>query len=436
MEGPTPRDMANLLPFRKKLNMGGLLHVVLQARMEDQMSGRAVRQDLKQAGFSSDLILANIKKLKKLVESLVWDPDTEGWSDYHACAHVGRDRDTKSDFLATALNRVSPRRVLDIGANDGHFSHDRGCPRAPRSSHSTATRQCSTTYTGGVPEAGSHIVLSDLSNPTPSMGWAGEERPGVVERSRPDMVIAYGVIHHLIYGASIPPLKVLEWLRGLDCSVALEFVSPDDEMVARLVGNKLAQELAHRDRGGRLSGVDGRPFRCPLRAPAPIGHQGAFRPRPQMSLERLGSAPWWTVPLSLATVGAFALAQPLLDLLGKNPEFFIARGLTSLDVIAFPLVLILLPALLAIPVLALRWIGPRTAGLGHAIVIGALFALLTASILVALVGSDTASTPVHLDRCRSRCRVRGSLHPVHPGPNRSQLRLAGPGRLLVLVPWR
>jgi hypothetical protein len=109
-----------------------------------------------------------------------------------------------------------------------------------------------------------------------------------------------------------------------------------------------------------------------------------------MSLERLGRAPWWTVPLSLATVGAFALAQPLLDLLGKNPEFFIARGLTSTDVIVFPLVLILIPALLSLPVLALRWVGPRASGLAHAIVIGGLFAVFAASALVALFGSDVA----------------------------------------------
>ncbi len=109
-----------------------------------------------------------------------------------------------------------------------------------------------------------------------------------------------------------------------------------------------------------------------------------------MSLERLGRAPWWTVPLSLATVGAFALAQPLLDLLGKNPEFFIARGLTSPDVIVFPLVLIVLPGLLSIPVLALRLVGPRVSGLAHAILIGALFAVLTASILVALAGRELA----------------------------------------------
>ena len=50
-----------------------------------------------------------------------------------------------------------------------------------------------------------------------------------------------------------------------------------------------------------------------------------------------------------------------------------------------------MPALLSLPVLALRWIGPRTAGIGHAIVIGALFSLFVANAWVALFGSDTST---------------------------------------------
>ncbi|HET7847059.1 MAG TPA: sulfatase-like hydrolase/transferase, partial [Acidimicrobiia bacterium] len=110
-----------------------------------------------------------------------------------------------------------------------------------------------------------------------------------------------------------------------------------------------------------------------------------------MRLERLGSLPWWVVPLSLATVGAFAFGQPLLDLLGRNPDYFIARGLTSWDVILFPLAVLVLPLLLSIPVLALRWVGPRTAGLAHALVIGVLFSMVVASAWIALLGSDTSA---------------------------------------------
>ena len=107
-----------------------------------------------------------------------------------------------------------------------------------------------------------------------------------------------------------------------------------------------------------------------------------------MSLERLGTVRWWIVPLSLGTVAAFAFGQPLLDLLGHNPDFFVAGGLTSLDVVLFPLAILLFPMLLATPVLALRWVGPRTAGLAHAIVIGILFALLAASTWKTLLGGD------------------------------------------------
>jgi hypothetical protein len=55
-----------------------------------------------------------------------------------------------------------------------------------------------------------------------------------------------------------------------------------------------------------------------------------------MTFAQLGSGPWWKVPLSLATVGAFGFSQPLLDLLGRNPEFFIAQGFTPLDVTLYP----------------------------------------------------------------------------------------------------
>jgi hypothetical protein len=60
-------------------------------------------------------------------------------------------------------------------------------------------------------------------------------------------VIAYGLIHHLIYSASIPPQEVMNWLRSFGTPVIVEFVSPDDEMVAKLAGNKLTEEL-HRGR--------------------------------------------------------------------------------------------------------------------------------------------------------------------------------------------
>jgi hypothetical protein len=234
--------MSKLLAGRKRFNTSALLHVRLQARMESQMAGRSVRKELGEAGFTSDLILANVRKLRSLVESLQWEDGEEGWSTYVECSHVGRDRAAKSEFLDAALKTLAPRRVVDLGANDGHFSRiaaDSGALAIAIDSHEPVLDQLYRTSAG----SGLAIVLADLANPSPAQGWAGQERGSLMERAGPDLVIAYGLIHHLIYGASIPPREVMRWLASFRCPVIVEFVAPTDEMVTKLIGNKLPHEL-------------------------------------------------------------------------------------------------------------------------------------------------------------------------------------------------
>jgi hypothetical protein len=57
--------------------------------------------------------------------------------------------------------------------------------------------------------------------------------------------------------------------------------------------------------------------------------------------------------LHLAVVWSFAVAQPLLDLLGDNPDFFVARENTRGDILILAFVLVLVPPLLLTAVEAL-----------------------------------------------------------------------------------
>ena len=242
LEGVTPAQMSKLLAGRKRFNTSALLHVRAQARMESRMADRAVRKDLSEAGFNADLILTNVRKLRSLVGSLSWEDGQQGWSTYVECSHVTRDRTTKSEFLDRALKRFAPRRVVDLGANDGHFSRIAAQSGAIAIAIDSYEPVLDEVYRGSA-GTGVAVALTDLANPSPSQGWAGQERASLMERARPDLVIAYGVIHHLIYGASIPPREVVRWLSTFRCPVVLEFVSPSDEMVSKLVGNKLPHEL-------------------------------------------------------------------------------------------------------------------------------------------------------------------------------------------------
>ena len=114
--------------------------------------------------------------------------------------------------------------------------------------------------------------------------------------------------------------------------------------------------------------------------------EGAAEPRPEPSLAK--DALWHFA--NLAVLWTFAVAQPLFDLLGDNPEFFAARGSTGFDIISFSVLLVLLPPLLFLGIeLLLRLLG-RTAFKGaHLVFIGALVTLIAAQALKkAIDGSD------------------------------------------------
>ncbi|HZD24241.1 MAG TPA: methyltransferase [Acidimicrobiia bacterium] len=240
MEGPTAEDMRNILPLGKRMRPATLMHVSMQARMEDRMSGTAVRNELKTAGFNAELIQANVRKLTKLVSSLEWEGSGVGWVEYESYAHVARDRESKGELLESALDTHQPERVLDLGANDAYFAEIAAGHGAVAVAVDGDEQVLDATYRKGTPVS---LVVGDLTNLSPSQGWAGAERPSLNERARPDLVIAYGLIHHLIYTASIPPASVVDWLASYTCPVVVEFVDPTDEMVAKLTANKTEDEL-------------------------------------------------------------------------------------------------------------------------------------------------------------------------------------------------
>ena len=58
----------------------------------------------------------------------------------------------------------------------------------------------------------------------------------------------------------------------------------------------------------------------------------------------------------LAALWALAFAEPLFDLLGRNPDFFVARGNSGADIVAFALIFALVPplAMLGVEAIAMR----------------------------------------------------------------------------------
>jgi hypothetical protein len=101
--------------------------------------------------------------------------------------------------------------------------------------------------------------------------------------------------------------------------------------------------------------------------------------------------------LHLGGLWALAFAQPLFDLLGRNAQFFVARGSTTGDILALAFGYTLVPPLLGA---ALVWaLGAIRPALGRAALL-ALVALLVAALLLPpvgdLLGGSWAAIPLAL----------------------------------------
>ena len=184
-------------------------------------------------------------------------------------------------------------------------------------------------------------LVVDLADASPARGWRGLERRRLEERGRPDLVLCLALVHHLAIGRNVPFAELVAWLRGLGARLVIEFADRDDPMVSRLLAAK--REEVHEGYGREaFERALGEGFEVERREQLGSGTRTLYLADPE-TVTRPQALPWWLAGLHLLVLWSFAVAQPLFDLLGKNGEFFAARGSTRWDAIVFALVLLLVP---------------------------------------------------------------------------------------------
>ena len=243
LDGITAQECRRLMSWRDMLRPGVLTHVVAQSRFEQRYAntGREIRRELQQAGFQKSFIARNLANLKTLVAGLEWAPPASAWSGYADCNSYDReDSAAKERFVEAALAARTPRIVWDLGSNTGRFAtlaaRFADHVIAIDSDHESVERLFGALRQGG-PRNVLPLVM-DLSDPSPGLGWRGAERQTMLQRGRPDLVLCLALIHHLAITANIPIADVVDWLAEVGASLVIEFPTPEDAMVKRLLLNK------------------------------------------------------------------------------------------------------------------------------------------------------------------------------------------------------
>jgi ribosomal protein L11 methylase PrmA len=235
-----PLDLAaGLLPGRSRLNLGLSAHIHLHAGAQRRAAaGPAPRGAKKPSRRMSETgQRALLDSLRRTVERLRWEP-TGHWAGYATTTSYSEAATaSKGELVREMLAAVGGRSAWDLGANTGVYS---------AMAADAGYRVVAWDLDAGSVEAhwrrvrgdGNPAVLpliGDLSNPSPSLGWALEERASFLERAAPDVVMALALVHHLAIGNNVPLPAVARLFARIAPSAIVEFVPKEDPMTARLL---------------------------------------------------------------------------------------------------------------------------------------------------------------------------------------------------------
>ncbi len=243
LDGIEIEEMNRLLGFFDLFKGGVFKHVYLHNKLKNALSGTKtnIKAELKAAGFHHELIQANAKRLRALVSSLTWKESTSVWADYVTqTSYTDADDQAKVRFVDTVVSQKHRHLVWDLGCNTGRYSRiaakNADYVVAFDSDHLSIER-----LYRQLAEEGNRKILplvSDISDPSPNLGWRGLERKSITNREKPELILALALIHHLVISANIPLDELVQWLSTLESDLVIEFVTKEDVMVKRLLQNK------------------------------------------------------------------------------------------------------------------------------------------------------------------------------------------------------
>ncbi len=179
-----------------------------------------------------EIVLNNVRRFSRLVRKLSFGGEESVWKDYtETRTYSEADVESKKTFVEDIL-RKKAGVVWDLGANTGEFS----VAAAAHASQVVAVEMdhvAANIIYRGIKDrniSNVNVIVDDIANPAPSMGFGLRERKSLFARSRPDIVLALALIHHLVLTRSIPMDFLVSWMQEICHRWIVEFVHEDDPM--------------------------------------------------------------------------------------------------------------------------------------------------------------------------------------------------------------
>lgn len=237
-----PLDLAsNLLPGRTRLDPGLLAHIHLHASAQKRYADTAVAEKRRGRKMTREALLALVESLQNTIKKLEWKPLGTEWGEYYDSTNYSPAAfEHKKHLVSAWAEKVCPRLVWDLGANQGVFS--RLCsgeePYVVAWDIDPAAVERNWRQVRKDKEANLLPLLLDLANPSPAIGWDNRERDSFGQRGPADLLLALALIHHLAISNNLPLGRIAESMAGWGEWLVIEFVPRSDSQVQKLLRNR------------------------------------------------------------------------------------------------------------------------------------------------------------------------------------------------------
>jgi SAM-dependent methyltransferase len=242
IDGITPPQMRALMSFRDRFRKGMFSNVFLHAKLEARYADRPeqTKAEVKRL-FKKELFVANVRKMRKLVGRLSWDPPEGVWTAYgERNSYTSDDARRKDEFVREVATSRHWNLVWDIGANNGRYSRIAAEGAQTVLAIDADQGPVELLYRDLRGEGAERILplTMNLADPSPGLGWRGLERKSLPHRGTPDLVLALALVHHVAISANVPIKEFVDWLASLGSALVIEFPTREDPMVKKLLAPK------------------------------------------------------------------------------------------------------------------------------------------------------------------------------------------------------
>lgn len=196
----------------------------------------------KAKSFSSRALEGLLDSLRRAIESLPNPRGRSEWREYYSASdhYSAEASERKEDLVARWIDGLRPSTVWDLGANTGRFSRLASSRGIEAVAFDVDPFCVDEVYMAARRGGDTHLnaVVSDLTNPSPGLGWANKERQSLEQRGPVDLVLALALIHHLALANNIPLPMIVDQLARFGRAAILEFVPKDDPKAQMLLRDR------------------------------------------------------------------------------------------------------------------------------------------------------------------------------------------------------